>query len=144
MAPTQSPIRSNMDSELLIHYHDSLNVMLLTTAHQGYLEDYRSHALRVGMCCNSVMHALLAWSASNKYVRENDPRYRQVALSYYSKAVSAVKEGISALEASGKKRLDDSMMITVEYLYLHSVSRISSSITTSLKLYFSCGARTRV
>lgn len=121
MALSRSAIRSTLDNELFIHYHDSLDVMLLTTAHKVYFEDYRSHALRLAMSCDGVMHALLAWSAANKYVRENDTRYRRAAIGHYSKAVSAVKEGISVHEASGRKRLDDSVMITVEYLYLHSV-----------------------
>lgn len=120
--PLQTTIRTEMDNDLVLHFHDSMSVLLLSTAHQGFHEDFRWRILNIGLTCEGVKNAILAWSASNKYMRSNDIRYRQAAIGYYSQAVSAVKEGMLKLDSSASKRLDDTMMIAVEYLYLQSVS----------------------
>jgi hypothetical protein len=116
-----STIQSLLEQELIYHYHDThLPVLMLPNAHDGFFKGYRSQMLAMILSCDMVKCAVLACSASNKYMLSNGIQYQTAATWYNSQAVKAVNQNLAEL-CSSQKGTGDSLLIAVTYLYLHAV-----------------------
>ncbi|KAF9885519.1 hypothetical protein FE257_012847 [Aspergillus nanangensis] len=87
-----------IEYELLHHFQlHFLSGLLSPVWNQTQFLEYRDQVMDLFLTVASVKHAVLASSASNKYMLSRDSRYEKLALGYYSQAVKEVNAALQEL-----------------------------------------------
>ncbi|KAF4851885.1 putative amidase [Colletotrichum siamense] len=109
-----------IEHDLSHHYLNVLvTALLLPTVTEADLEDYGTQVMGMMMSCDSVKYAVLANSASNKFMLTKNCRYHSTALRYYLRAIESVNRSLLDLGSSHESP-SDTLLTTVVYLYLYN------------------------
>ncbi|KAH9234454.1 hypothetical protein K456DRAFT_1749544 [Colletotrichum gloeosporioides 23] len=109
-----------IEHDLSHHYLNVLvTALLLPTVTEADLEDYGTQVMGMMMSCDSVKYAVLANSASNKFMLTKNCRYHNTALRYYLRAIESVNRSLLDLGSSHESP-SDTLLTTVVYLYLYN------------------------
>lgn len=123
ISPSQPRALSRLDveQELIHHFFDYwFSIIILPSVSQAYIIQSRAELVDMMHGCQSLRHAVLAGSASNKHMLMGDSRYQKTALRYYSKAVHELNKTLSEFKP-GSKAPDFSLLSTVIFLYVYDV-----------------------
>ena len=140
--PTVRPLDATVstgitDHELrLVHQFTGrfLPVLLLPSLGPRDYDEFESQMISMMLRYKCVKYAVLAGSASNRYMLSNEVAYQKRALAYYSQAMHEVGACLSDMTKTGQSPGNETL-IAVVFLYLYNVSLPLPAINVVLYVF---------